>query len=76
MTTTTENLILTIKKESIRFEGKISKLSNSMDKFSKFGESTKSSYKLPLMDTIGKTFNEHQIKSKNSILKNLLEKDV
>ena len=68
---TTDILIQTINKESIKFEGKKSKLSGSMDKFSKLGISTKSSYKLPLKDTIGKTFSELQIKRNIRISKNI-----
>ena len=68
---TTDILIRTINKESIKFEGKKSKLSGSMEKFSKLGISTKSSYKLPLKDTIGKTFNDLQIKRNFQLSKNI-----
>ena len=62
--TTTEKLQEALRKESSKYVSEKGKLSESFAKFSKLGISTKSSYSLPLKDTIGKTFREQiQVKS-------------
>lgn len=59
-----EKLTEVIAKEKIHFTQKGGALSEIYAKFSKIGIDTKSSYSLPLKDTIGKTFRE-QIQFKN-----------
>ncbi len=54
-----KKLITTIDKESKRFGGKTSgRLEKFLDNMSKMGIESKSSYNLPLRDTIGKTLRE------------------
>lgn len=53
-----ERLIDSLTKESKKFDQKEGKLSNSLEKLVKAGIETKSTYSLPLKDTIGKTFRE------------------
>ncbi len=53
-----ERLIDSLAKESKKFAQKESKLSDTISKLSKVGIETKSTYSLPLKDTIGKTFRE------------------
>ncbi|MEM9685381.1 MAG: hypothetical protein AAF934_00480 [Bacteroidota bacterium] len=53
-----EKLIDSLAKESKKFAQKESKLSEILEKLSKAGIETKSTYSLPLKDTIGKTFRE------------------
>lgn len=61
--TTTEKLIEVLAREKQKF-AKIGSLTEVYSKFSKIGIDTKSTYSLPLKDTIGKTFQE-QIQFKN-----------
>lgn len=51
-------LIDSLAKESKKFTQKESKLSETFTKLSKVGIETKSTYTLPLKDTIGKTLRE------------------
>ncbi|MEM1259663.1 MAG: hypothetical protein AAGH81_14105 [Bacteroidota bacterium] len=53
-----KRLIDSLAKESKKFAQKESKLSETYSKLSKAGIDTKSTYSLPLKDTIGKTFRE------------------
>lgn len=62
--TVTEKLTEVIAKEKIHFAKKGGTLTEIFAKFSKIGIETKSTYSLPLKDTIGKTFREQmQFKS-------------
>lgn len=63
--TITEKLTEVIAKEKVHFAEKGGTLSEIYAKFSKIGIDTKSTYSLPLKDTIGKTFRE-QVQFKNS----------
>lgn len=63
-TTTTEKLSEVLSKEKNHFADRRGVLSESYSKFSKIGIDAKSTYSLPLKDTIGKTFRE-QILFKN-----------
>ncbi len=56
--TTTIKLKEALSKEAEKFASNESKLSKSFEKFSAMGIITKSTYTLPLKDTIGKTFRE------------------
>lgn len=58
-TRTTEKLSEVLSKEKNHFADRRGSLSESYSKFSKIGIDTKSTYSLPLKDTIGKTFWEH-----------------
>ena len=53
-----ERLVETLSKEAKKFTQTESKLRQSFEKFSKMGIETKSTYSLPLKDTIGRTFRE------------------
>ncbi len=53
-----KRLINSLAKESKKFAPKESKLSETFSKLSKMGVEIKSTYSLPLKDTIGKTFRE------------------
>ncbi len=57
-TKVTEKLIEVISKESKVFAEKDSKLKGSFTKLSKMGINEKSTYTLPLKDTIGRIFRE------------------
>jgi hypothetical protein len=63
--TITEKLTEVIAKEKVHFAEKGGALTDIYTKFSKIGIETKSTYSLPLKDTIGKTFRE-QVQFKNS----------
>ncbi len=63
--TLTEELKEVMAKEKKHFTEQRGALSEIYAKFSKIGIDTKSTYSLPLKDTIGKTFRE-QIQFKNS----------
>lgn len=63
--TITEKLTDVIAKEKNNFAEKGGTLTDIYAKFSKIGIDTKSTYSLPLKDTIGKTFRE-QVQFKNS----------
>jgi len=60
----TKDLTKVLSKEQKQFAKKGNTLSGIYDKFFKLGIETKTTYSLPLKDTIGKTFNE-QIQFKN-----------
>jgi hypothetical protein len=55
---TTKKLQETLKIENQKFESRESKLSGVQAKILKIGLETKSTYSLPLKDTIGKNFRE------------------
>lgn len=55
---TTKKLQETLKTENQRFEEKETKLSGVQAKILKIGLETKSTYSLPMKDTIGKNFRE------------------
>jgi len=58
---TSERLLKVFSNESVKLNKKKSKLKESFNKLSKLGIVTKSTYTLPLKDTIGKTFREQSL---------------
>jgi hypothetical protein len=61
----TGDLAEVLRAESKRFAGEEGTLQKAMEKFIEMGLDTKSSYGLPMTDTIGKTFHE-QLQCKRS----------
>lgn len=53
-----ENLSMVLKKEDMKNGKRKSRLKNAYAKFERIGINTKSTYSLPLKDTLGKTFRE------------------
>jgi len=58
---TSERLLKVLANESVKLNKKKSKLKESFNKLSKLGIANKSTYTLPLKDTIGKTFREQSL---------------
>jgi hypothetical protein len=57
----TESFTQVLEKETCKLSKKSSKLKNAYIKFAKMGIDIKSTYTLPLKDTIGKTFMEQLV---------------